>query len=78
MYVAREPVELGDHDRRLELASPLQRGRELRALVERIGALASLALDELGDDVEALRLGEALDGRALAFETKAAAALTTR
>ena len=76
MYVAREPVELGDHDRRLELASPLQRGREPRAPVERIGALA--CLDELGDDFEALGLGEALDGRALAFETKAAAALTTR
>ena len=38
---------------------------EIRALVERVGALARLDLGELGGDLEALDLGEAGDGRAL-------------
>ena len=42
VHVAREPVELGDGDRaRLPVAAgPGQRGGELRAAVERVGALA--------------------------------------
>jgi hypothetical protein len=40
MHIARQPVELGDYDRRLELLGKFQRRGELRALVERVGALA--------------------------------------
>ncbi len=39
-----------------------QGGGELRAAVERVGALARLDLRELGGDLEALGLGEAGDG----------------
>ena len=39
-----------------------QGGGELRPAVERVGALAGLGLDELGDDREALGFGEARDG----------------
>ena len=46
MHVAREPVELGDGDRaRLSVAAGAsQGGGELRAAVERVGALARLDL----------------------------------
>ena len=65
--VARQPIELGDGDRRpfAVLAGLGQRGDELGAAIERVGALARLDLDELGDDLEPLDLGEAGDGGAL-------------
>jgi hypothetical protein len=45
-----------------------QRRGENRPAVERIGALARLDLDMLGDQIDSLRLGEALNGGALSFE----------
>ncbi len=80
MNVTREPVELGDGDRaRLPVAAGAsQGGGELRAAVERIGALARLDLSELGGDLEALGLGEAGDGGALGVEPEPRAALLSR
>ena len=77
MNVTREPVELGDGDRaRLSVAAGAgQGGGELRAAVERVGALARLDLSELGGDLEALGLGEAGDGGALSVNAKPRAAL---
>ena len=49
-----------------------------RAAVEGVGTFASPDLDELADDLEALGLGEALDGLALGVEPEAAAALLLR
>ena len=71
MNVAGKPVELGDRDRALVLLGLGQRRRQLRALVERIGALAGLDLDELSHDFEALGLGKPGNGGALRFKTKA-------
>jgi hypothetical protein len=67
MHVAREPVELGDGDRaRLSVAAGAsQGGGQLRAAVERVGALVRLDLRELRGDLEALGLGEADDGGAV-------------
>jgi hypothetical protein len=48
VHVARQPVELGDDDRTLELAGGLYSGGELRAAVERVGTLAALDLDIFG------------------------------
>jgi len=77
MHVAREPVELGDGDRApLSVAAgDSQGGSELRAAVERVGTLACLDLDMLGDDFEALGLGEAGDGGSLSVNAKPRAAL---
>ncbi len=63
MHVTREPVELcyGDRARLSVAAGASQGGGELRAAVERVGALARLDLRELGGDLEALGLGEADD-----------------
>ena len=47
----------------------------MRPAVERVRAFAGLGLDELGDDRETFRLGEALDGRALRFNPEARALL---
>ena len=76
MHVAREPIELGDGDGRLALPAGLgQCGGELRAAIERVGALARLDLDELGDDLEPLGLGEPGDGGALGVNAEPGAAL---
>ena len=78
--VARESVELGDHDRR-SLATPFglgERRLELRAAFERVRSLASLDLDVLGNDFEPLGLGEAGDRGALRIEAQAAPALLGR
>jgi hypothetical protein len=58
---ARQPVELGDNDRRppAPTARLGQCGGELWAAIERIGALAAFDLDELGGDLEAFNRGEA-------------------
>ena len=48
--IAREPVELRDQDAALRGLGRGQRGGELRPAIERVGALAGLGLDELGDD----------------------------
>ena len=64
VHVAAEPVELGDRDRRAPaLAAGLgERVTEFRAPLERVSALARFDLDMLGDDLEALGLGESDDG----------------
>ena len=49
----------------LALLGLCQRGRELRAAVERVGTFAGLDLDELSGDLEALALGEPGNGGAL-------------
>ena len=45
-----------------------QRRSENRPTIERIGALARLDLDMLRDQIDSLRLDEALNGGALSFE----------
>jgi hypothetical protein len=50
-------------------------GRELWPPVDRVGALAGLGLDELGDDRDAFGLGEAGDGRALRLDPEPRALL---
>ena len=73
MHIAREPVELcyGDGARLPVAAGASQGGGELRAAVERVGALARLDLDMLGDDLEALGGGEPGDGSALRVTAEA-------
>ena len=71
-----EPIELGDGNGRLALPAGLgQGGGELRAAVERVGALARLDLSEFGGDLETLSLGKAGDGGALGVEPEPRAAL---
>jgi hypothetical protein len=48
-HVARQRVELGDHDRAFALVGVLERRGELRPAVEGIGALAGFRLDALVD-----------------------------
>jgi hypothetical protein len=73
--VARQAVQPGGGDRALGLLGGLQCGGELRAPVERVGSLAGLDLGELGNDGEALLLGEAGDGLALGIQAEAGATL---
>src|SRR3954452_15998760 len=47
----------------------------MRAAIERVGALAGLRFDELGDDREALGFGEPGDRRALRLDTEPRALL---
>ena len=61
-------MELRDDDRAFCLAGLPQRRGENRPAIERIGALARLDLDMLGDQIDPLRLGETLNGGALGFE----------
>jgi hypothetical protein len=68
MHVAGQAIELCDDHRALDLSRLRKRGRKFRAAIERISALARLDLDMLGDQIDSLRLGEALDGGALSFE----------
>jgi hypothetical protein len=65
--VTGQPIELrDDHGAGLAMTAGLgQRGGELRATIERVRALPRLDLDMLGDDFEALGLGEPGDGGAL-------------
>ena len=68
--IAREAVELGD-DHRTALATGGREGAgELRPAFERIGALAGGRLDELGDEGEPGRLGEAGDGSLLRLDAE--------
>jgi hypothetical protein len=54
---------------------PGERGCELWPAVERVGALAGLGLDELGDDRDPLDFGEPLDRRALRLDPEPGALL---
>src|SRR5258706_15557420 len=78
MDVAAKPVQLRDG-----YVTPLfpcgrQRGLELRPAVHRVRALAGLHLDELSDDLEALCLGEVVQGSPLGLNAQARAALLRR
>ena len=74
-HIARQPVELGDEDAALRGLGCCQRRGELRPAVERVGALAGLGLDVLGDDGDALGFGEPRDRRALRFDPEPGALL---
>ena len=74
-HVPRQAVELGDDDRRLGLAGHGQRGGELRAPVERVGAFAGFDFDKLGEDFAAFRLGEPGEGGALGLDAQTGLAL---
>ena len=65
MHVAAEAIELGDEDRAFRPAGSRECRRELWPAVERVGALARLDLDMLGDDFDPFRRGEALDNGSL-------------
>ena len=73
--VAGEAVELGHHDRALCLARCGQRCGELRAAVERVGALAGLDLGELVKDGDALGFGKAGDRGSLGLDAQARSTL---
>jgi hypothetical protein len=53
-----------------------QRGSQLRAASKRVGTFATLDLDELTGQLEALGLGEPGNGLALRFQSEARATLT--
>ena len=74
-HIAREPVELGHQDAAFGRARGGEGGCELRAPIERIGALAGLGLDELGDDGEAFNFGETRNRRALRLDPEPRALL---
>ena len=57
------------------LASLGEGGGELRAAIERVASLARLDLDEFGDDLEALGLGESGDGDVLRLKPEPRTAL---
>ena len=65
-----KPIELGDDDRTLDLASGLDRRGELRPALQGIGTLAAFDFDVLAGDRVILVLGEPCDGFALCFQTK--------
>ena len=70
MDIASQPVESGNNEGGFVATALVERGGELRA----IGVpLAALDLLELGEQGSAM--GEASDGGALGFESKAALAL---
>ena len=80
MHVTRQPIELGDGDGGgLPVAARCsERCGELRAAIEGVSALPRLDLDELGNDIEPLGLGEPGDGGALGVNPQARLALLAR
>jgi hypothetical protein len=58
MHVAREAIELGDHELAPHRPRFGKRRRQLRPVVERVASLASFDLDEFGRDIEAHFLRE--------------------
>src|SRR3954471_20406053 len=75
MNVSAQSIELGHGDSTLALAGFGEGSREFRATLKGIAPLGSFNFDELGDEVEALGLGEPSDCCALRFEAKARLAL---
>ena len=73
--VAREAIELGDHDGALRLPRQGEGCCKLRPPVERIRTLAGLDLGELGEDGDALGFGEAGDRRSLRLDAQARSTL---
>ncbi len=74
-YVSAQPVQFRDDDGALEAAGLGEGGGELWAALKSVGTLASLNLDMLGDDLEALDGGETGNGLALSLKAEAALAL---
>ena len=68
-----QAVELGDDDRRAVQARVLDGALELRAALQRVGALAGLDLLEGRDERDPFLLAEAGDGVALRIEADVAA-----
>jgi hypothetical protein len=66
--IAREPVELGDDELRLELLAGRERGSELRPVV---AALSGLHLDELLRERPAPAVEIGLDRLALRLDAEA-------
>jgi hypothetical protein len=69
--VSRQPVQLRDDDRRLDLSRRRERCGQLRPALERVRPLAGLNLDELANDVEALGRGKGRNRLALRLEPEA-------
>jgi hypothetical protein len=70
VYVATEPVQLGDGHVALELLRSGEGGLKLRAAVESISSLARLNFQELLGDLKALGFGKARKSVALSFNPK--------
>ena len=68
VYVAALAVELGHGNGAALPASGGECCGELRTAVERVRAIPRLDLHELADDLEALRLREPRERRALCFD----------
>jgi hypothetical protein len=73
--ISGEPVELGNDDGAFAQATCGQRRGQLRPPVERVRALVSFNLDELGRELEAFGCGETLDSGSLDFDAKPRTAL---
>src|SRR5262249_25066639 len=71
MHVAREPVELGDDDGTLELASGRERSLERGPALKCVGTLAGLLLRERVGNRKAFRLGKPVERCPLGVEAKA-------
>jgi hypothetical protein len=67
---AGQAVQLGNDDGRIGQARDLQRGGQLRALVEGVGPLAGLDLDERRDDLEPVGGGVGIDGGGLGLDAE--------
>ena len=68
--IAAQPVELGDAYGSLGALRCLERCRQLRPPVERVSALPRLDFGVLAGDLQALGLGEGLDGSALRLQAE--------
>ena len=79
MDVSAEAIELGNRDGAFPVPAGLgERGGELRAALDRVGALAGLDLDEIADDLVTLGGGETGDRGALGIDPETGAALLAR
>ena len=72
---SRDKVKFRDSHMAFRFLRCLQRSAQLRSALKSIAALTRLDLSELGQDLEALSLGERDDGAPLRLEAKAALAL---
>jgi hypothetical protein len=78
MHVARQTIELCDHDRTALAARLIECSGKLWATVQGISALACLDLGEHADDLESFRCGKPFDSLSLRVDTKARTALLRR
>jgi hypothetical protein len=73
--IPRKPVQFGNQDTASGLAGRGQRCCQLRATVDRIGALAAFGFDVFGDDRDLFGFCEARDRGALGLNAEAGAVL---